>query len=333
MFDWVEKALNMVNTGIIIIDSEQNIVFWNDEIYRLCQISKQEALARRLSEVCPKFDEAKYQNIFVNVFDNGQSRFCSSVLHKAFVFPKQHSNFDAIRQNMKVEPIVFDNRVDYVLIQIMDITDQVVNENNLKEVINELKLGYEKAKESEKASKELAKYDHLTGLYNRSYFEKKLNKIIAETTVNNGKLAFMFMDLDGFKQVNDKHGHLVGDILLQQVAGRLLINTRKTDIVARMGGDEFIIIQNNLVDMQDAETFAEKLVNALKKPYHIDNKRISTSTSVGISIFPDMSDDIERLIKYADTAMYTVKESGKNNFGFYDKKSNIKKDRKKIILD
>jgi diguanylate cyclase (GGDEF) domain len=262
--------------------------------------------------------------------NNGQSRFCSSVLHQAFIFPKHVQQ--GIRQNMKIEPMVYENRVDYALIQIMDITDQVINENRLKEVIKELKQGYEQARESEKASKELARFDHLTGLYNRAHFETKLTKLMEDSLSAEGKLAFLFMDLDGFKQVNDKYGHLVGDILLQQVAGRLLNNTRKTDIVARMGGDEFIIIQNNMLDMEDAITFAEKLVNALKKPYYVDNKRIHTSVSIGISVFPDMSDNVEILIKYADAAMYNVKKNGKNNFGFYEKKSN-KKGFNHTILD
>lgn len=317
MFNWVEKALNMVNAGIIIIDSDQNIVFWNDEIYRISRISPCDALSQKLIEICPKFTQPKYQSIIENVFQNGQGRFCSSVLHKAFVYPKEPK--DDIRQNLKIEPIVYDNKVDYALIQIMDITDQVINEARLKQVITELKQGYEKAKESEKASKELAKYDHLTGLYNRAYFEKKLKRVLEESRTTGRKLAFMFLDLDGFKQVNDNYGHLVGDILLQQVAGRLLNNTRKTDIVARMGGDEFLIIQNDMVDEDDAVTFAEKIVSAIKKPYIVDNKKIETSTSIGISIYPDMSEDTEKLIQFADTAMYTIKHCGKNNFGFFQK--------------
>lgn len=323
MFEWMQQALEKTGIGIIVTDASKNIVFWNHEMVRLSQVSGEEALNRKLYDVCPKFAEQRYQGILDNVISSGQIRFCSSVLHRAFVYPKTNAGADGIRQNMKAEPILLDDMVEFIFLQISDVTERVKNEHRLKEHVDELKKGYNKIKESEEAAMMMARYDALTGILNRRAFENELEAAMEEVRRAGKKFVLLFLDLDGFKDVNDTYGHLVGDVLLQQVAGRLRSNTRHdgrrpTDIVARIGGDEFVVALMGMRRDTDAIIVANKIVNLIRKTFFIDNRRINISASVGIAVYPDDADSAKALINAADQAMYRIKQSGKNNICFYN---------------
>jgi diguanylate cyclase (GGDEF)-like protein/PAS domain S-box-containing protein len=161
----------------------------------------------------------------------------------------------------------------------------------------------------------LALYDGLTGLPNRANFLDKLEYSLAQARRNNHAVALLFIDLDGFKQVNDFMGHAAGDHLLKEVARRLQNYIRESDIAARMGGDEFTIMLNNLQEPEEATLVAEKLITALNQPVQYFDKIISQiGASIGISIFPDHSQTLDSLIKAADEAMYRAKAAGKNRF-------------------
>lgn len=162
----------------------------------------------------------------------------------------------------------------------------------------------------------LAHYDFLTGLPNRPLFYDQLRQSIAQAKRYNGKLALLFLDLDGFKQVNDRFGHDTGDGLLQEVARRLRHYIRGGDIVARTGGDEFIFILN-VSHAGDAAIVASKIIHALVEPFVIYGNTCLIGGSIGISLFPDDSNDLETLVKQSDDAMYRAKESGKNNYQFF----------------
>ncbi|MFZ5974841.1 MAG: diguanylate cyclase domain-containing protein [Bacillota bacterium] len=321
MFEWIRQALEKTGIGIIITDASQRIVFWNNEMEKLSQVSRQDAMYRRLSDVCPKFGEPRYQGILDNVISAGQSRFCSSMLHKAFVFPENKTH--EIRQNMKAEPILVGDEVGFAFLQISDVTEQVRNEHRLKEHINELKQGYQKIKESEEAAMRMARYDALTGILNRRAFESELETAIEELKGSGKGFVLLFLDLDGFKYVNDTFGHLVGDVLLQQVAGRLRSNTRHdgrrpTDIVARIGGDEFVVALMGMRSEKDAVIVANKINNIIRKTFFIDNNRINISASIGVAVYPDDADSVKALIHAADKAMYGIKQSGKDGMSFYN---------------
>jgi diguanylate cyclase (GGDEF)-like protein len=128
----------------------------------------------------------------------------------------------------------------------------------------------------------------------------------------------MFIDLDGFKTVNDTIGHDAGDYVLKQVAQRLLSCVRKTDTVARVGGDEFLIIATEINSPDNAAQIAEKVVQVVSQPIIFNGQQtvVSVSTSIGIALFPEHSEDMDQLIKLADEAMYNVKNAGKNGFRF-----------------
>jgi diguanylate cyclase (GGDEF)-like protein len=166
----------------------------------------------------------------------------------------------------------------------------------------------------------LAYHDKLTSLKNRAAFYEQLEQIKMEyERDNNDKItAILFCDLDNFKFVNDSLGHSIGDELLKEVASRLKLCLRKSDHVYRFGGDEFTVIIKNVTHDYDAGRIAEKFTSYISKPYIIKDHKISyLTTSVGIVLFPKDGDDVETLIRHADTAMYSAKRRGKNNFQFF----------------
>jgi len=130
------------------------------------------------------------------------------------------------------------------------------------------------------------------------------------------KVALLFLDLDGFKNVNDTHGHHIGDMLLKEVSNVFVKNVRENDTVSRLGGDEFTIILRHIESSEDVETVANKIIKSFSEPIIIDGISISIGCSIGASIYPDDSEDIKNLIKLSDEAMYDAKKSGKNRLRF-----------------
>ncbi|MEQ1621126.1 MAG: GGDEF domain-containing protein [Methylococcales bacterium] len=163
----------------------------------------------------------------------------------------------------------------------------------------------------------MANHDILTGLPNRALFKDRLSTAQNMSVRNREKLAIMFIDLDGFKAINDTLGHRIGDLLLQDVAKRLESSVRQSDTVARVGGDEFIILLNGIDSDVDAELVAKKILLAFQEPAMLEGKIAKVGCSIGVSIFPDHGNDTEKLITYADDAMYLIKKSGKNAYAFY----------------
>lgn len=163
----------------------------------------------------------------------------------------------------------------------------------------------------------LAHYDALTHLPNRTLLNDHIDLAIAGAKRNRTLFAVIFLDLDHFKEVNDNLGHHAGDVLLQEVAGRLLKCVRETDTVSRLGGDEFVILLNNINEAQDAALVAQKVLEQIEAPFTLGKYQADIGTSIGISIYPTDGLDRLELLKHADMAMYRAKEIGRNNFQFY----------------
>ena len=179
-------------------------------------------------------------------------------------------------------------------------------------------------KETEARIRDLAYYDPLTGLPNRRLLEDRLQVELAHAARLRCRLAVMFVDLDRFKRINDSLGHEVGDKLLVEIAQRLRATLREDDTVARMGGDEFLVILNNLSGPDEAATMARRLVGALRRPVQIEGRELVVTTSLGISIYPDDSQDANTLIKHADVAMYRAKDEGRNSFQLFEPAMNAR---------
>lgn len=175
-----------------------------------------------------------------------------------------------------------------------------------------------KEKQFENKLKQMAYYDELTDLPNRKLIQKHINKTLARSRRHNHCFSVMFIDLDGFKSVNDTFGHDAGDQLLILVANRLNNTVREEDLTGRLGGDEFMIVFEE-TNKPEVELIAERILTSIAKEYTINQDIVKVSPSIGISMYPKDGEDIETLINNADKAMYFAKNNGKNNFQFYEK--------------
>ncbi len=187
-----------------------------------------------------------------------------------------------------------------------------------------VQLGYVKIlrdateeKQSGDATSRLALEDSLTGLPNRAEFHNRYVDMAASAQRHDRPLILLLLDLDRFKQVNDRFGHPAGDALLQQAAHRMRAVLRETDFLARIGGDEFVILQPDAESAQEGGMVAEKLVEALSRPFHIHEREVQIGASIGLSVYPQDADDLERLFGKADLALYRAKGDGRGGYRYY----------------
>jgi diguanylate cyclase (GGDEF)-like protein len=162
----------------------------------------------------------------------------------------------------------------------------------------------------------LAQHDTLTTLPNRTLFYDRLSQAMTRASRDKGSFAILFIDLDDFKNVNDTLGHDIGDALLREAARRITACVRKSDTVARMGGDEFTVIISNVRTQASVERVAKKIVASLANQFELNGKNCSVSASIGIAFYPDNGETAAQLMKVADDAMYSAKYSGKNCYRF-----------------
>lgn len=163
----------------------------------------------------------------------------------------------------------------------------------------------------------MAHYDELTGLPNRSLLFDRLQQAVAHARRNEAIIALLFIDLDGFKQINDSCGHEIGDALLAEVASRITFCIRSTDTAARIGGDEFVVILTDIQHSNDAERIAGKLTEVLAQAFDVGDHCCRITASIGLSLFPEHGNDVEALLNRADKAMYNAKKAGKNAWQTY----------------
>jgi diguanylate cyclase (GGDEF)-like protein/PAS domain S-box-containing protein len=165
---------------------------------------------------------------------------------------------------------------------------------------------------------QIAHYDALTQLPNRVLLADRIHVALAQARRAGNMLAVCYLDLDGFKPVNDKFGHEAGDRLLVEVANRLTMNLRAGDTVARLGGDEFVLLLSGLASVEECQQAMERLLKAIAKPYEVVSQPIDVSASIGVSLFPHDNTDPDTLLRHADQAMYAAKESGRNRYHMFD---------------
>ena len=182
----------------------------------------------------------------------------------------------------------------------------------------EMRLEIEQRRQAEEALRRLAHFDALTGLPNRSLLEDRLTQAIARAQRSRSKLAVFFIDLDGFKTVNDTYGHAAGDTLLREIAERIQRYVRAHDTAARLGGDEFIVLLDAVDTSAEIEQVAQRLITGISAPWCGFGPELAVSASIGISVFSGLESCAEEhLMRHADQAMYAAKARGKNQFCFY----------------
>ncbi|HEX2827547.1 MAG TPA: diguanylate cyclase [Burkholderiales bacterium] len=183
----------------------------------------------------------------------------------------------------------------------------------------EVRLLHDEAREHAKLLESMALQDPLTGLANRRLLPERVWMAIAHARRNKSAMAVVYLDLDGFKEVNDTFGHAAGDELLKKVADRLLGAVREEDTVARLGGDEFMVSLWHVNGLEDTANVAAKLIDVVAQPYEIDGHEVTITISAGASIYPHHGEDSDALMKSADVALYEAKRSGKNTYRLADK--------------
>jgi diguanylate cyclase (GGDEF)-like protein/PAS domain S-box-containing protein len=213
--------------------------------------------------------------------------------------------------------------------------DIFFNEGGVAEMMLGAVQDVTQLKNAEEEIRLLAFYDSLTGLANRMLFMERLENEISVSKRRKQIFALLFLDLDQFKRINDTYGHHVGDLLLKNVSENLQKCIRSSDVatgpvednyhslIARIGGDEFIVLLSDVKEPENAAIVARKILQAMPKTYVLDDCEISVTSSIGISIFPSDGDNVEELLKHADSAMYHAKQTGRNNYQFYKESLNV----------
>lgn len=189
--------------------------------------------------------------------------------------------------------------------------------SEMREITRQLKQELSEHRQTEEQMTYAATHDSLTGLPNRALFHDRLTITLAYAQRNHLELALLMLDIDQFKEINDKMGHNVGDQLLKDVGERLLRVLRQSDTAARMGGDEFILLLQPTTTTQNAETVAHRVQAAFRKPFIYDAHEINVTASIGIVIYPVAGEDADTLIKNVDTAMYSAKKQGGDRYQFW----------------
>jgi diguanylate cyclase (GGDEF)-like protein/PAS domain S-box-containing protein len=275
--------------GIVITDTQARILDVNSAFEDITGYNRDEAVGQtpRLLK-SNRHDKSFYQNMWANLTQKGMWQGEIWNRRKSGEVYPEWRNITMVRDKQG-------KPVKYISI-FTDITEKKLSEEKIYH---------------------LAHYDVLTGLPNRMMFKERLNQSLARAHRNNTVLAILFLDLDRFKLINDTYGHPFGDLLLKEISAIISCCLREEDVVGRQSGDEFTIILDNLTSNNNAAQIADKITTAICQPLHIDGNEIFTSTSIGISLFPEDGNDAATLIKNADSAMYRAKEQGRNTYSFY----------------
>lgn len=288
---YLEGVLESTLSALITLDNNHHILEWNSGAEKLFGYKREEVQGKNLD----KFIASPEGETLPEA-----AELTAKVLSQEVISPTETVRYDKWGNPVPVvltgAPIQVNDELVGIVASYTDISKQ---------------------KELEKEIKHMATHDVLTGLPNRRLFNERIQLEMAHAERNDERLGVLWLDLDNFKEVNDTYGHSTGDTLLQEIAQRLTGVLRKSDTVARMGGDEFIILLPEMDAIRAAQITADRVLEVMNKPFKCDTHSISISFSIGISIYPDHGQDIASITKSADRAMYQAKDKGGNVYHQY----------------
>ncbi len=300
----LRNSLEYISEGIVIINKNLQIIYWNPQMEYLTKINKKDAIYNHLYQVIPSLNKQYFISIIDTIFIHNRNMFLSAALHKDLL----NFNCDI---NLKLSKIQHDF-LDCILIEFINVTNQYLRIKQLKQYVRELYVLNTELKEKEQLINRIAYYDHLTGLINRTLFFSLAKEVLDEAEIENHTAALMFIDIDKFKVINDSYGHKIGDDVLIHVANVLKTHAGEESIVARFGGDEFLILLPSVSNYDASKKIAVK-INQNISDLCCNGHEIKISVSIGISIIKNNC-DIDKLIILADKAMYKAKEKGGNGY-------------------
>ncbi len=288
----LQSIIHNAMDGIIMINELGEIHGFNPAAEQIFGYSQQEIIGTNLKMLMPEPDRSAHDGYLQHYLQTGQSKILGVRGREVTALRKNGEEFP---MELSASEMMLGGHRYFVGI-VRDITER---------------------KQAEQRIAHLAHYDYLTDLPNRALFLDMLEHSVAFAKRNSHRLAVLFLDLDGFKVINDTLGHDAGDLLLKGVSSRLQDTIRQSDSVARVGGDEFILVLGNIESDENAAHVAAKIIASLSEPFDLMGSRVQVGASIGISLFPDEEIDPDRLVKQADEAMYLAKKSGKNTSRFY----------------
>ena len=281
------EIIENAGEGIVVYDRELRYVLWNRFMEEMTGMRASDVLGQRAPEVFPHIREQNVDEMIVRAM-RGETVSSPDIYYSVPQTGRQGWISSVYRPHHSA-----DGNIAGVIGLIRDVTERKAAEQQIE---------YQ------------AYHDALTGLANRRLFQEHLSLALALAQRRQRIVAVLFLDLDHFKLINDSLGHSVGDAMLRQVGQRLKQAVREGDTVARVGGDEFTIVLQELEHRSDAALVAEKVLGAIAAPIDVHGHRLYMTTSIGITVFPDDGDDAETLLKNADAAMYRAKDEGRNTY-------------------
>ncbi|MEW6094421.1 MAG: diguanylate cyclase [Chloroflexota bacterium] len=278
--------------AIIIFDSQENILFWNQAAEKMFGYSIYETTGRQFASMMAERFHQVYRQETEKVIATGQV----SQIGKMVEITGLRRDNSEIPLELSLSSWKTKEGILFTAI-LRDLTERKRNEQMLQH---------------------LATYDSLTNLPNRLLFLDRLSHAVNSAERHSRRMAVIFLDLDGFKTVNDSFGHENGDRVLEETSRRLTGCLRKSDTIGRLGGDEFAILLENVTGLEDTTIVVKKIIRAIQLPYTVSGQQIHLTVSLGISFYPEDGKDPQSLLRAADAAMYIIKEHGKNDYHFYN---------------
>lgn len=285
-----DKILEMAADGIISIDTQGHIQSFNRAAQKMFGYSEAEIIGKNVALLMPSPHQDDHDGYLARYLQTGQT----NVIDKLRELQGLRKDGMIFPMELAVTEVKFGD-AHFFTAMLRDISEQKLAQQRIEH---------------------LAHYDALTHLPNRSLFYDRLGQALLIAKRNKHYIALLFMDLDGFKQVNDKLGHHIGDLLLVAVADRLQICVRESDTLARLGGDEFTLILNDSHQREAVAMVAKKIIESLGHPFVLEGHAVHIGVSIGIACYPDNAESKGALLIVADKAMYAAKAAGKNTYQF-----------------
>ena len=286
---WLATIVESTSDAVIGKTLDGTILSWNHAAEQMYGYTAKEAIGHPITMLAPPERHAEVAQFLIRI-RNGERI-----------------------QNYETERVRKDGKRLYVSLTISPIKDAAGAIRGASAIARDIT----DRKRAEERIRYLAQHDSLTGLPNRNLFRDRIGQVIVHARRAREQVAVLFLDLDGFKHINDSLGHQIGDRLLRMAARRLQGCLREGDTVARLGGDEFILSLPGLADSNDAILISNKILEALREPFLIEQHELHLTGSIGISLYPADGEDVETLLRAADTAMYHAKEKGRDNYQFF----------------